>query len=53
MLDKYGEYIDDSILSVHMIKINDEYHLIDYSPEKFGDHQYKLHHNMAFYILIH
>lgn len=37
MLDKYGEYIDDSILSVHMIKINDEYHLIDYSPEKFGE----------------
>jgi len=37
MLDKYGEYIDDAILSVHMIKINDEYHLIDYSPEKFGE----------------
>lgn len=36
-LDKYGNYIDDSILSVHMIKLDDEYHLIDYSPEKFGE----------------
>ncbi|WP_296644311.1 histidinol-phosphatase HisJ [Romboutsia sp. 13368] len=35
MLDKYGEYIDDSILSVHMIKLDGKYHLIDYSAEEF------------------
>lgn len=35
MLDKYGEYIDDAILSVHMIKLENKYYLIDYSPEEF------------------
>lgn len=35
MLDKYGSYIDDSIISVHMIKIKDEYYCIDYSPKEF------------------
>lgn len=37
MLDKYGQYIEDAILSIHMIKIDNKYHLIDYSPEKFGE----------------
>lgn len=36
MLDKYGSYIDDSIISVHIIKIEDKYYCIDYSPNEFG-----------------
>lgn len=35
LLDVYGKYIDDAIISVHMIKIKDEYYLIDYSKEEF------------------
>lgn len=34
-LDKYGKYLDDAILSVHMLKINDEYYCIDFSVEEF------------------
>ena len=37
MLDKYGPYLDDSIISVHIININGNYHLIDYSIEEFGN----------------
>ncbi|ONI43968.1 histidinol phosphatase [Candidatus Epulonipiscioides gigas] len=36
MLDKYGKYFDDSILSVHMIKVNENYYPIDYSQESFN-----------------
>ncbi|MGL5693488.1 MAG: histidinol-phosphatase HisJ, partial [Peptostreptococcaceae bacterium] len=35
LLDQYGEYFDDSILSVHMLNINDGYYLIDYSKDEF------------------
>lgn len=35
LLNKYGDYLDDSILSVHMLKIEDEYYCIDFSPEEF------------------
>lgn len=35
LLNVYGKYIDDAIISVHMIKIKDEYYLIDYSKEEF------------------
>lgn len=34
-LEKYGEKLDDAILSVHNIKLNDEFVCIDYSPEEF------------------
>lgn len=35
LLEAYGRYIDDSIISVHMLKIKDKYYLIDYSKEEF------------------
>ncbi|WP_122639808.1 histidinol-phosphatase HisJ [Romboutsia sp. Marseille-P6047] len=35
MLNKYGNYLDDSILSVHMIKIGEKYYCIDFSAEEF------------------
>ena len=35
MLNKYGKYIEDSILSVHMIKIKDKYYCMDFSPSEF------------------
>lgn len=36
-LDKYGDKIDDSILSVHMLKApNDEYVCLDFSIEEFS-----------------
>lgn len=35
LLDVYGKYIDDGIISVHMLKINDKYYVIDYSSEEF------------------
>ena len=35
ILDKYGERIDDAILSVHMLKIDEGYMCIDYSVEEF------------------
>lgn len=34
-LNKYGEYLEDSILSVHMIKIEDKYYCMDFSCEEF------------------
>lgn len=37
LLNKYGNQIDDSILSVHMIKVGTGYRCIDYSAEEFGD----------------
>lgn len=36
-LDEYGKYLEDSLLSVHMIKIEDKYYCIDFSSEKFGE----------------
>lgn len=35
LLDEYGKYLEDSILSVHMIKIKDEYYCMDFSSEEF------------------
>lgn len=35
-LDRFGEYIEDSILSVHIIKFEDKYYCIDYNIEKFS-----------------
>ena len=35
MLDEYGKYLEDGILSVHMIKIEDEYYCMDFSSEEF------------------
>lgn len=35
-LDQVGAYLDDSILSVHFIKHNSEYHCIDFSSDSFG-----------------
>ncbi len=35
-LNNYGEIIDDAILSVHMLKHNDEYFCLDFSDEEFG-----------------
>ena len=34
-LNKYGEYLEDGILSVHMIKIEDKYYCMDFSCEEF------------------
>lgn len=33
MLEKYGVEIEDSILSVHFVKLEDAYYAIDYMPE--------------------
>lgn len=33
LLEQYGEKIEDSILSVHFIKLDDKYYAIDYLPE--------------------
>ena len=35
LLDEYGKYLEDGILSVHMIKIEDEYYCMDFSSEEF------------------
>ena len=35
LLDEYGKYLEDGILSVHMIKIKDEYYCMDFSSEEF------------------
>lgn len=35
LLDKYGHYFDDAILSVHILNINNSYYVIDYSKEEF------------------
>ena len=35
LLDEYGKYLEDGILSVHMIKIENEYYCMDFSSEEF------------------
>lgn len=35
LLNEYGKYLEDSILSVHMIKIKDKYYCMDFSSEEF------------------
>ena len=35
-LNKIGRHLDDSILSVHFIKVNEDYYCIDYSAEYFS-----------------
>jgi histidinol-phosphatase (PHP family) len=35
-LNKYGKYIDDSILSVHFLKFNGSYYCLDYDEKTFG-----------------
>lgn len=35
ILDKYGIYFDDSILSVHILNFNGEYYVVDYSKDEF------------------
>ena len=37
LLNKYGKFFEDSILSVHMVKYEDEYYCIDYSRENFAE----------------
>lgn len=36
LLNKYGDKLEDGILSVHFIKLEDEYYCVDVSPEAFG-----------------
>lgn len=36
MLNRFGNMIDDSILSVHMIRLDDGYYCIDARPDEFG-----------------
>ena len=36
-LDKYGNRLDDAILSVHFLKIGDDYYAMDYSVDVFGE----------------
>ncbi|SCN21510.1 Histidinol-phosphatase [Clostridium sp. N3C] len=36
LLDKYGSFLEDSILSVHFLKVEDEYLAVDFSSEEFG-----------------
>jgi histidinol-phosphatase (PHP family) len=35
-LDQYGKFIDDSILSVHFLKLEQTYYCIDYDEKTFG-----------------
>lgn len=35
-LDQYGPHLDDGILSVHFLKLDDNYYCLDYSPSEFG-----------------
>ncbi|WP_305767029.1 histidinol-phosphatase HisJ [Candidatus Epulonipiscium viviparus] len=37
MLNKYGQFFDDGILSVHIIKVGEKYFSIDYSQESFDE----------------
>ncbi|MGL5327633.1 MAG: histidinol-phosphatase HisJ [Peptostreptococcaceae bacterium] len=37
LLDEYGAYFDDAILSVHILNINNDYYVLDYSKEEFGN----------------
>lgn len=36
MLDNYGEYLDEGILSVHFLRLDDIYHCLDMSVDEFG-----------------
>jgi histidinol-phosphatase (PHP family) len=36
LLNQYGRYLDDSILSVHFLKLGSEYFCLDYSPDIFA-----------------
>ncbi|NLM34118.1 MAG: histidinol-phosphatase HisJ [Clostridiales bacterium] len=36
LLNQYGKYLEDSILSVHFLKIDDEYIAVDFSSDEFG-----------------
>lgn len=36
-LNKYGKYLDDSILSVHFLKLNGKYYCMDYDDRTFGE----------------
>lgn len=36
LLNRYGNKIEDSILSVHFIELEDEYYCVDLSPQEFG-----------------
>lgn len=42
LLNQYGDQIEDSILSVHFIKIEDRYYCVDASPQKFEEMVKKL-----------
>jgi histidinol-phosphatase (PHP family) len=35
-LNEYGRYLNDSILSVHFLKKQDQYYCLDYSPDTFA-----------------
>lgn len=35
-LNRFGDKIEDSILSVHFVKLEDGYNCVDFSPEEFG-----------------
>ena len=37
MLDDYGEYLDEGILSVHFLRLDDGYHCLDMSVDEFGN----------------
>ncbi|PHV69803.1 histidinol phosphatase [Sporanaerobium hydrogeniformans] len=37
LLEQYGGEIEDSILSVHFLKLGEEYVCVDWSPNKFGE----------------
>ncbi len=37
MLDSYGEYLDEGILSVHFLRLDDGYHCLDMSVDDFGN----------------
>lgn len=37
MLDNYGEYLDEGILSVHFLRLDDGYHCLDMSVDEFGN----------------
>ena len=36
LLNKYGNKLEDGILSVHFVKLEDRYYCVDISPEEFG-----------------
>ncbi|MFZ5966927.1 MAG: histidinol-phosphatase HisJ [Bacillota bacterium] len=36
VLNRFGNKVEDAILSVHFIKVEDEYYCVDASPEEFG-----------------